>query len=94
MKAPGQDPQPCHMDFYVDTTGDNGGVHINSGIPNHAVFVLPVHRRICLERLNNPHATFHDWTAQTVDSAVTLHGLGWLEVNLLRRAWKLVGIQI
>jgi len=35
----GSDPQPGHMDDYVDTTDDNGGVHINSGIPNRA-FVL------------------------------------------------------
>jgi hypothetical protein len=32
----GKDPQPAHMDDYVDTTDDNGGVHINSGIPNRA----------------------------------------------------------
>ena len=35
----GKDPQPGHMDQYVQTTDDNGGVHINSGIPNLA-FVL------------------------------------------------------
>ena len=32
----GRDPQPAHMDGYVDTTEDNGGVHLNSGIPNRA----------------------------------------------------------
>ncbi|HEV7756416.1 MAG TPA: M4 family metallopeptidase [Mycobacteriales bacterium] len=32
----GKDPQPAHMRDYVDTTDDNGGVHINSGIPNKA----------------------------------------------------------
>lgn len=115
MKAPGtaysdavlgQDPQPYHMDFYVATTSDNGGVHINSGIPNHAFYLFcqyiggnawHVPGKIwyhALQRLNNPYATFHNWAAQTVDSAIVLHGLGSLEVNLLRRAWKLVGIQI
>jgi Zn-dependent metalloprotease len=48
MKAPGtayddprigRDPQPAHMDGYVDTDDDNGGVHINSGIPNHAFYL-------------------------------------------------------
>ena len=34
--ALGKDPQPGHMDDYVDTTDDNGGVHLNSGIPNRA----------------------------------------------------------
>ena len=35
----GTDPQPGHMDDFVVTSRDNGGVHINSGIPNRA-FVL------------------------------------------------------
>src|SRR5512135_1174346 len=34
----GKDPQPKHMDNYVNTFSDNGGVHINSGIPNHAFY--------------------------------------------------------
>ena len=49
MKAPGtayndpvlgKDPQPGHMRDYVSTSQDNGGVHINSGIPNHAFYLL------------------------------------------------------
>jgi Zn-dependent metalloprotease len=32
----GPDPQPDNMKGYVHTTDDNGGVHINSGIPNRA----------------------------------------------------------
>ena len=48
MKAPGtayddprlgKDPQPADMSGYVDTTDDNGGVHINSGIPNRAFYL-------------------------------------------------------
>jgi Zn-dependent metalloprotease len=48
MKAPGtayddpalgKDPQPADMDGYVDTTDDNGGVHLNSGIPNRAFYL-------------------------------------------------------
>jgi Zn-dependent metalloprotease len=35
----GKDPQPGHMKDYVETSSDNGGVQINSGIPNRA-FVL------------------------------------------------------
>lgn len=38
----GTDPQPDHMDDYVNTTEDNGGVHINSGIPNKAFYELAV----------------------------------------------------
>jgi Zn-dependent metalloprotease len=32
----GKDPQVGDMSAYVDTTDDDGGVHINSGIPNRA----------------------------------------------------------
>lgn len=32
----GRDPQPGDMDDFVETRDDNGGVHINSGIPNRA----------------------------------------------------------
>lgn len=49
MKAPGtayqndpelgNDPQPAHMDDYFSGPADNYGVHINSGIPNHAFYL-------------------------------------------------------
>lgn len=35
----GKDPQPAHMDNYIETREDNGGVHLNSGIPNHAFYL-------------------------------------------------------
>src|SRR5436305_5152026 len=35
----GKDPQPGHMRKYVETSEDNGGVHINSGIPNRAFYL-------------------------------------------------------
>lgn len=48
MKAPGtafvgdpylgDDPQPAHMNNLYTGAGDNGGVHINSGIMNHAFY--------------------------------------------------------
>ncbi|MGH7411733.1 MAG: M4 family metallopeptidase, partial [Candidatus Methylomirabilis sp.] len=34
----GKDPQPGHMRDYIRTREDNGGVHINSGIPNKAFY--------------------------------------------------------
>ncbi len=48
MKAPGtaydddilgKDPQPDSMNGYIDTVSDNGGVHLNSGIPNRAFYL-------------------------------------------------------
>ncbi|RLM26369.1 peptidase M4 [Brenneria alni] len=35
----GRDPQPSHMDRYINTREDNGGVHLNSGIPNRAFYL-------------------------------------------------------
>ena len=48
MKAPGtayddptigKDPQPAHMKNYYKGSQDNGGVHINSGIPNSGILL-------------------------------------------------------
>ncbi|TBN56429.1 M4 family peptidase [Glaciihabitans arcticus] len=36
----GKDPQPDHMDGFVVTRDDNGGVHLNSGIPNRAFYLV------------------------------------------------------
>src|SRR5206468_80202 len=36
----GKDPQPAHMRNYVVTQEDNGGVHTNSGILNHAFYLF------------------------------------------------------
>ncbi|WP_299444927.1 protealysin inhibitor emfourin [uncultured Phycicoccus sp.] len=38
----GRDPQPAHMRDYVSMSEDNGGVHVNSGIPNKAFHDLAV----------------------------------------------------
>lgn len=35
----GKDPQPADMKGYVQTREDNGGVHLNSGIPNRAFYL-------------------------------------------------------
>lgn len=35
----GKDPQPGHMNDFVKTREDNGGVHLNSGIPNRAFYL-------------------------------------------------------
>jgi len=115
MKAPGtayadallgQDPQPYHMDLFVNTTSDAGGVHINSGITNHAFYLYSMYiggkawerpGQIwykALQNINNPLATFNNWAAQTMDAAIELHGSGSYEMLMLRRAWKLVGIDV
>lgn len=115
MKAPGtayadamlgQDPQPYHMDFFVTTTSDNGGVHINSGIPNHAFYLYAQYiggqawkkpGKVwydTMQQLNNPLAGFAQWAVLTIDVANGLFGVGSMEAKLLRRSWKLVGIAV
>jgi Zn-dependent metalloprotease len=115
MKAPGTaydddvlgvDPQPFHMDDYVITTADHGGVHINSGIPNHAFYLLAMLLGgnawesagaiwyDTLQAVRNPLVTFADWAAATVDQATTRFGTGSREALLTRRSWKLVGVDI
>lgn len=38
----GKDPQPASMTGYVQTKDDNGGVHLNSGIPNRAFYLAAI----------------------------------------------------
>lgn len=115
MKAPGtayddsligKDIQPYHMDGYVVTSSDRGGVHINSGIPNHAFYLLSRYLGgnawkkagqiwyDTMQDINNPSATFNDWADKTVEIARNLFGSGSMEVLFCRRSWKLVGISV
>ena len=115
MKAPGtayddqrlgKDPQPFHMDDYNNTSSDNGGVHINSGIPNQAFYLTAQYLGgnawekaghiwyDTMQQINNPHATFADWADKTVEVARDRFGRGSRESILTRRAWKLVGINV
>jgi Zn-dependent metalloprotease len=100
----GKDPQPYHMDDYVQTQSDNGGVHINSGIPNHAFYLLAMMLGgkawdraghiwyNTLQNINNPHARFVDWADETIEQSRELFGAGSREAVLTRRAWKLIGV--
>nr|WP_024965368.1 M4 family metallopeptidase [Pantoea sp. IMH] len=38
----GKDPQPADMQEYIQTREDNGGVHLNSGIPNRAFYLAAI----------------------------------------------------
>jgi Zn-dependent metalloprotease len=100
----GRDPQPSHLRDYVDTEEDNGGVHINSGIPNHAFYlaataiggpVWEVAGRIWYETMmdglpNEPN--FLDLALGTVDKAGELYGSGSRYQRIVAEAWASVGI--
>ena len=101
----GKDPQPTHMDQYVNTTEDNGGVHINSGIPNRAFYLAAtsiggnawekaglIWYRTLVGNLS-PTAAFLDMANATTSVAGSLFGLNGPEQNAVRDAWTTVGIQ-
>ncbi|NBM18787.1 M4 family metallopeptidase [Streptomyces sp. GC420] len=100
----GKDPQPATMDDYVRTGRDNGGVHINSGIPNHAFYLLATALggyaweragQIWYDVLTvgglEVDASFKDFAKATV--AVTLDRYGDRdEMRALVKAWQQVGV--
>jgi Zn-dependent metalloprotease len=102
----GKDPQPYHMRGYVRTTSDNGGVHINSGIPNHAFYLLSMLLGgnawekagaiwyDTLQKNTNRSIGFRAWAVMTVASAVSLFGSGSREERLVKHAWRLVGLSV
>jgi Zn-dependent metalloprotease len=113
MKAPGtayddpvlgKDPQPATMKDYVQTTSDNGGVHINSGIPNHAFYLAAVgiggHAwkkagkiwYIALRDRLRSKSNFARAASATISVAKNLYGDGSKEMKAVEKAWKTVGV--
>jgi len=102
----GKDPQPAHMKDYVNTTEDNGGVHINSGIPNRAFYLTAVELGgyawekagriwyITLTEKLREHSNFNDAANFTYEVAGNLYGNWSSEQNVVRRCWDLVGIKL
>lgn len=101
----GKDPQPATMDDYVRTGRDNGGVHINSGIPNHAFYLaaatLGGHAweragRIWYDVLTGGElrqdAMFTDFATLTVQAARARFGEGE-ELLAVTKAWERVGVR-
>lgn len=114
MKAPGtayndpllgKDPQPDHMSRYNPTSSDNGGVHINSGIPNKAFYLAAIalggnswtqagkiwYRTLTDSRLGSS-AQFQQFANLTVDNAKQLFGAA--VSNVIIQAWQQVGITV
>jgi Zn-dependent metalloprotease len=114
MKAPGtayddprlgKDPQPATMRGYVQTSDDNGGVHINSGIPNHAFYLVATRLgghaweragRIWYETLTGPtlrsNVDFAGFAEATVATATRIYGAGSPEVAAVNSGWQQVGV--
>jgi len=112
MKDPGTafkfDDQPAHMDDYKDLPddnnprNDNGGVHINSGIPNKAFYLVatklggnswekagPIWYETLTKKLSE-NSQFVDAAEATIASAAELYGS--TEEKAVREAWSEVGV--
>jgi Zn-dependent metalloprotease len=118
MKAPGtaynnaafgRDPQPDNMSKFVmlpDTDeGDNGGVHINSGIPNKAFYLTamgigghaweaPGHIWYAALQASSEWTDFQEFADMTHIKAGQLYGPQSAEQQAVVSAWKEVGIRI
>ncbi|HEV8588947.1 MAG TPA: M4 family metallopeptidase [Pyrinomonadaceae bacterium] len=115
MKAPGKayndpiigrDPQPAHMKNYVKTTSDNGGVHINSGIPNRAFYEVAIALggraweragkiwyRTLIDKIQ-PLTNFAECAGMTHEVAGTIYGQGSVEQKAVKAGWAVVGVPI
>jgi Zn-dependent metalloprotease len=113
MKAPGtayndpvlgKDPQPGHMNDYVNTISDNGGVHINSGIPNRAFYTTAVELGgyawekagriwyVTLKDKLTANSKFQDCANLTFQTAGELFGAGSIEQQAVKKGWAEVGL--
>ncbi|GAA1212554.1 M4 family metallopeptidase [Rhodoglobus aureus] len=103
----GKDPQPDHLDGYVETLDDNGGVHLNSGIPNRAFwsvadtlggFAWEQAGMIWYDTLTGgllpPRSDFSRFAAATVESSITRFGADSPEHHAVLAGWALVGINV
>jgi Zn-dependent metalloprotease len=116
MKAPGtayddktlgKDPQPADMKHFVHTSQDNGGVHINSGIPNHAFYLLAAnlggnawqkagliwYDTVCDKQLSHS-ASFATFAARTAVHAGQRFGSTSAEKKAVIDAWNQVGVKV
>jgi Zn-dependent metalloprotease len=104
----GKDQQPSNMSGYVVTTTDNGGVHTNSGIPNHAFYLAATNiggnawetaGTIWYETLRDPRlrptARFQTFARATLRAAQRLgHDPASSEYQAVQDAWTQVGIAV
>ena len=113
MKAPdtayddphlGRDPQPADMSSYQDLphdqAHDNGGVHINSGIPNRAFYLAATAiggnswegaGRIWYDVLTTAglpkDVDFQGFAEATIKSAGAVFGAGGTQAQAVQQAW-------
>jgi Zn-dependent metalloprotease len=101
----GTDPQPKHMDDLFTGEGDRGGVHINSGIPNHA-FYLAARKlggraweragQIWYEALLSLKSSdgFQEAAEATIRAASTFYPRSRSVPRAVAEGWRSVGIDV
>ncbi|BEP14879.1 M4 family metallopeptidase [Acidothermaceae bacterium B102] len=111
MKAPGTanryDTQPADMTHYLHTTSDSGGVHTNSGIPNHAFYVVAttlggnaweapgqIWYDTLIDPRLKPHATFARFASLTATIARARYGTTSPEVAAVKAGWDAVKVKV
>jgi bacillolysin len=94
--------QPAHMSEFreLPLETDNGGVHVNSGIPNRACFLLAdsigrdktekIYYHILAARLINQRGNFVDMRNAAIQAATELYGAN--EIAAVELAFDTVGI--
>ncbi len=98
----GTDPQPKHLRDKYTGNADSGGVHINSGIPNHAFYLVATSLggnaweragRIWYRTMQalNRTSDFAQMVDMTTQSAAALFGHNGPEERAVVKAWKTVG---
>ena len=114
LKAPGTaydddvlgiDPQPASMDEYIDTEDDNGGVHLNSGIPNRAFYLAAAAiggkayegaGHVWYDTITTGEiradSDFAQFAAATVEAASARFGEASRERDAVADAWSTVGV--
>ena len=101
----GKDPQPSHMDDFITTESDNGGVHLNSGIPNRAFALAatavggpawascgPVWYGVLTGDEITTHTDFAEFAELTIAEAAEQFGTGSDVHDAVISGWEAVGI--
>jgi Zn-dependent metalloprotease len=101
----GKDPQPDHYSKLYTGSSDNGGVHINSGIPNKAFATFAVavggnswecpaliwYETNCGDGHIQSDCDFHTFAQKTVDNCTKMFPQ---HVSKLKDAWNAVGVTV
>ena len=101
----GKDPQVGQMADFVQTTDDNGGVHINSGIPNRAFTLAALEiggfswetvGQVWYDAVTagelSPRSDFAAFAQATLNSAARRFPDRSEVADAVRRAWQTVGV--